>query len=110
VLTYIFWGPQIVWWSDYRVVAAPYGNGPALQDTRAFFTASTDEVAREIAVRRHVGLVLACAGEPENQLYDLQRSSLLSRLLGGEPPTWLTPVELPPSLAPAFRLYRLQDG
>ncbi len=106
LLTYVSDGPEVIWNSRYRVVAANYlfntGFGAAVEA----FRAPSDELARKLAGERGVALVLVCADNPEALLHRAKSGrSFHDRLVEGDAPAWLEPVPLPDHLRP-HRLYR----
>jgi hypothetical protein len=111
LLTYLFVGPQMVWRTPYSVVGAPYGNGAALRDTRAIFTATDDAAARALVAARGIDLIMICRNDRENALYrDDAGRTLFSRLEDGRVPGWLIRVPLPADVPAAFSLFRVGRG
>lgn len=109
VMSYIFYGPELLWRTPHSVVASPYHrNAAGIGDALDFFGATDEASARAIVDRRGVGLALACPAEPESGKYRRGGRSLLDALERGQGPAWLEPVDLPPGLR-AFRLYRIRD-
>jgi hypothetical protein len=98
VMTDLWFGPEILWRSDLRVVGAPYEIPPAIGDTDRFLRGD-EKAARDVIARRHAALVLVCTRETSGGFAD--------RLRDGETPGWLRPVAL--AGLPAFRLYRVQQ-
>lgn len=110
VMSYIFYGPELLWRTPHAVVSSPYHrNGSGIGDALDFFGASDEAAARAIAERRGVGLVLACPAEPETGKYRRGGRSLMDDLEQGRAPAWLEPLEIPPALQ-AFRLYRVRGA
>jgi hypothetical protein len=107
LFTYLNWGAEIVWRTPYSVVGAPYTNLASLTDTSNLFHAQTDGDAAGIVHQRGIGLILVCAGSFERYPARAGAANLHNRLVDGQPPRWLEPVELPADLTPAFRLYRV---
>lgn len=108
VMSFIFYGPELLWRSPHAVVATPYHrNGAGIGAALDFFASTDDEAARAIATRRNVGLALICPAEPEAGKYRNRPDALLARLERGAGPAWLAPIALPPALG-AFRLYAVR--
>jgi hypothetical protein len=85
-------GPELAWRTGYRLVGAPYHRGgAAILDTQALFGATNDALAREVAERRQVALLLLCPALPGASLVP---GSLAARLREGTPPDWLVPLPL----------------
>lgn len=95
VMTELWYGPEIIWRLDRRVVGGPYEISPAVADTESFLTGS-ESSARAIAARRGVSFVLICRAD--------KPSGFSKQLANGVVPPWLTPVLLP---VQEFRLYRV---
>ncbi|MCZ6587552.1 MAG: hypothetical protein O7B24_06370 [Alphaproteobacteria bacterium] len=107
LLTYIFWGSELVWRTPYSVVGAPYGNTRSLGDTEILFNAPSDTAAADVIRHRGIDLILICTDYFENRKYATGGSTFFNRLTE-RPPAWLSPVGLPEHLVPTFRLYRVQ--
>jgi hypothetical protein len=97
VMTSLWYGPEILWRTQHRVVGAPYEIPPALRDTNTFMDGD-EGAARSIALKRHIDFVLICRND------SLQGFS--AQLARGAAPAWLTPVRLDGDLG-EFRLYRV---
>lgn len=79
-------GPEIVWRTEMRAVAAPYHRGGAsLADALAVFAATDPAEARMILERRDVSVLLVC------RLAQAGAGSFAARLRDGETPPWLVP-------------------
>jgi hypothetical protein len=93
ILTPLWFGPQILWATDLKVIGAPYEIAPALRDSEAAF--ATSQAAHIIAGRRHVDFIMVCGPAP----------GFAGELAAGRAPAWLTPQPAPAG----FRLYRVRD-
>ena len=97
IATYVFPGPLIAWTSGYGVISAPYHrNADGILDVHGMFLAPPD-VARAIARRRDLGLVVLCPQAPgrggHNWYLKLSGpDGLYGRLAAGAPPDWLVPL------------------
>lgn len=91
-------GPEIVWRTGLRAVAAPYHRGGAsLADALAVFTAADAAQAKAILERRQVSVLLDC------RLAPAASGSFGASLRDGHAPPWL--VELPTAEDTPFRVY-----
>ncbi|GAB4392459.1 MAG: hypothetical protein Tsb0032_08140 [Kiloniellaceae bacterium] len=108
ILTFLDIGPELLYRTPHEVIATPYHrNGDGIYDSHRIMTSRDDGEARRLMARRGIDLVLLCQlpaeraffsdGEGDNTLY--------RRLDAGDPPTWLTPVPLPPELQARAKLY-----
>jgi len=106
IMSFIFYGPELLWRSGHEVVATPYHrNGAGIGAALDVLGATDEAAARRLAAGRGIDLVLVCPAEPEAGKYR-SAGSLLARLEQDAGPAWLAPVALPERLAP-FRLYRV---
>lgn len=107
LMSYYYRGPELVWRTPYAVVGAPYMVIESLRDNADFFATTSADEARAIAVRRGISRVLTCSCcNDANEFPDPQ--SFHRRLQEGEPPEWLRPISLPPSLDRAFQVYEVR--
>ena len=96
VLAPVWYGPEILWRTTFRVVGVPYEIPSALGDTQDFFR---DEMAaKRVAAARHVDFVLVCGADGSGPFE--------SDLVQGRHPGWLKPLAAD-SASPGFRLYRV---
>jgi hypothetical protein len=103
VLSTIYAGPEILFRTGRGVVATPYHrNVQGILDAHQALSAESDEAARAILERRHVGLVALCRRLPPQET-----DGLHARLLAGLPPSWLKPLTPPMRVEREFALYRV---
>ena len=69
LFTHVFAGPEMMWRSGYRVVAAPYISNTGIADSIRVFAAVDDEAARAVLISRQVVLVLVCDHDGEAREY-----------------------------------------
>ena len=101
--------PELAYRTPYRYVVSPYHRaGTAFQDTYDIMSATDDTQARAILARRDAQYLLLCTAQRPPNLAPPNPQTLESRLRASTPPTWLQPVELPPSLEESFRLLRVR--
>lgn len=96
LLTELWYGPEILWRTDLRVVAGPYEIAPALRDTRTALEGS-ESAARTIVQRRQINFLLVCGAAP----------GFAGQLQQGAVPGWLQPLPLG---LPGFHLYQVRRG
>jgi hypothetical protein len=98
--------PAIAYFTPYRLVGGPYhrGNGD-VADMVATFASPSLAAAREIIMRRQVDLLLACTASTGTAIRESPPDALYHRLLDGDPPDWLRPVEMTGEAGASFRLY-----
>ena len=58
-MTELWYGPDILWRSNFDVVGAPYEIAPAIADSARFADGSASD-ARRVLERRHIDYVLSC--------------------------------------------------
>lgn len=110
ILTYIFDGPELLYWTPHAVVGTPYHrNGVGILDTYDFFAAIETETAREIVRRRGIDWLLFCPRGSESLLYRREgETTLLDRLSRGEAPAWLKPIPLPSPVSDEYLLFEVR--
>lgn len=87
-------GPEILWRTGLRVVAAPYEMAAPMRDTATFFHGS-EAAARGVVEARGVDLVLVCVAPGR-----------VPEFMENGAPSWLAPEPLPANLG-GMRLYRV---
>ena len=94
VLAPVWYGPEILWRTSFRVVGVPYEMPSAMADTQDFFRDET--AAKRLATVRRVDFVLICGSDSSGPFgMGLER---------GQHPGWLKPLQTGGS---GFRLYRV---
>lgn len=97
VIMPVWYGPDVLWRSDLRVLAGPYEIPPAFADTDAFFKGN-EQAAHAVVARRGISYALVCKHETGNGLGE--------KLASGIAPKWMKPVPFKDGPA-EFRLYRV---
>jgi hypothetical protein len=98
LLTTLWQGPQILWRTGLRVVAAPYEMAPAMRDSFAALYGD-EAAAHAIVARRGINFILVCGDS----------KGFAAQLARGTAPAWLQPIALQRDV-PGFRLYRVRVG
>lgn len=110
VLTYLTFGPELLFRSEHRVLAGPYHrNTEGIRAVLDFLAAEDPEVSRGIARDREVELVLLCPPLDGSALAFAPATSLYHRMLGGDLPGWLREIPLPMADLDGFRLLEVVD-
>ncbi len=111
ILSFVFFGPEILYRSPHHVVATPYHrNSPGILDAYDALRAVDDAKARDIMRRRGVDWLLICRAGKERRWYQSRDSggeTLFDRLEAQRPPPWLEPLALPDDLS-AFGLFAVK--
>lgn len=108
ILANIDFGSELLYRTDHRVIGTPIRQQDAILDTYTALTTSEPGEARDIITRRHVDRVLLCPSHDDYMFGDPPPTgSLDDRLLKGEIPYWLRPVDLPAHLS-GFRMFAVQ--
>lgn len=97
VMMPVWYGPEVLWRSELRVIAGPYEMLPALADTATFVNGS-EASAHAIMRGRGIGYALVCSADAGR--------GFGKELAGGKVPSWLARAPLD-GAPPEFRLYRL---
>ena len=93
-------GPQLLYFTKHSVVSGPYHrNRDGILDSIDFFSKPPSREAREIARKRGLTYVLACADR------DADEGSLVNLLAKDQPPAWLKPMKIEES--GGFHLYKV---
>lgn len=100
-------GPALLLETRHRVVATAHHRAPAaMHDVIAAFIGSED-AARKTIARREADYVLVATDLPEMRLYARKAPrGFAARLIAGDAPTWLEPVEL--GLPDTIRVWRVR--
>jgi hypothetical protein len=110
VLAFMDIGPELLYRTRHHVIGTPYHrNGNGIYDGWRMLASTDGAAARALAEQRGIDLVLLCRTPSERHFYTAAdgEENLYSRLEEGNPPDWLTAVELPPAIADEARLYRV---
>lgn len=101
-------GPDLLVRTRHRVVATGHHRGSAgMHDVIAAFLAPPDQ-ARAIVAARHATLIVVCPDIAEPATYaHYAPDGLMARLLKGQAPAWLQPVDLAPGSH--IRFWRVVD-
>ncbi|MBX3532125.1 MAG: GtrA family protein [Rhizobiaceae bacterium] len=100
-------GAPILAFSRHRALAGPYHRNETGNLAVLDALLGPAEAARSIAARQHVGIVAICPGNPETQVLARRApDGLLAKMLGGDVPVWLLPVET----GAALQLYRIRSA
>jgi len=103
-------GPEILYRTGVAVVAGPYHrNDEGILDLHAFFSATDDEVSRQLAAERGGRFVLVCEIGTGTDVYAAEPPGvgLHARLLAGDAPAWLSEI-VRGEAEDHFRLYELE--
>lgn len=110
VLTYVDFGPELLYRTDYNYIATPYHRNDQgiLYNYKIFTEANLSEVQSMLA-ERHVDLIVlrsesAKAGSHKQAEDEL---TFYERLMAGDKPNFLEAVELPAGLNDGFMVYRV---
>lgn len=88
VMTDLYAGPEILWRSQYRVVAGPYELAAAIRDTFTFMQGDP-AAATAVLERRGIGQILLCRGDRSAD------GPLATALRGPSPPAGFAPLPAP---------------
>lgn len=111
VVAFTDFGPELLYRTKHAVFAIPnHRHQRGFTDIYQMLTASDEGVARDIAERRRVHLILICPAGVERTYYKNETGgqTLHYRLSGGETPPWLKEILLPDELATDFKLFEVQ--
>ncbi|MGH6954603.1 MAG: hypothetical protein ACREGL_10495, partial [Alphaproteobacteria bacterium] len=91
ILTFIDFGPELMYRTRHGVVATPQvRNEAGILDAHGMLTATDDGAAQALVAQRRVDLVLLCPRSTEEIFYGKGgNGTLYGRLLAGQGPRWL---------------------
>lgn len=101
-------GPELLYRTRHQVLATPYHrNDQGILDSYKIMTADNMDDAKALADTRDIDLVLICPDSPERVFFTApeRKDTLYRALADGNPPSWLTAVDLPRPLSDEFKLY-----
>lgn len=105
IVTDLYFGPEILYRTSHQVIGTPYHrNGDGIMFVHDVLKAQNDEEAYQMLYQRDVDLILLC---PETMGHNFEENSLYSRLLKGQYPAWIAPMELPAELQGDWFLYQV---
>jgi hypothetical protein len=111
LLTNPDFGPYLAYTTGHSVLAAPYHRHPeGILDAYGILAEDDEGVSRRITEARGVDLVVLCPVK-DRGLFDQAGTvgqTLFRRLVGGRPPEWLRPLELPESLEADLMVFEVQ--
>ena len=111
ILTFSFYGPEILYRTKHSVVAIPYHRSTSGNiDTYSIMVAKDDEQARSLLKARQVKLILLCPrSSAEAKFYERSSGGVIfyDRLRDKEAPPWLRELVLPDQLAKSFKLFEI---
>jgi hypothetical protein len=101
--------PEVLYWSQNRVVAGPYHrNVDGIRDEFNFFTGKDDNEAQAILARRGISLILICPSELQLSFPDTKDGRMLAtRLVQGPVPGWLKERHWPAGTDSDLRLFQV---
>jgi hypothetical protein len=106
IMTYVFSGPELSYFSGYQAVGTPYHrNGAGILDAIHALDDASGQTMRQVAAQRGVSLVAVCRSSPEQ--VSASRAFAAS-LLAANTPEWLEALPLPPGLEADMALFRLR--
>jgi hypothetical protein len=110
LLTHAFQGPLLAYVSGLRTVGSPFHrNIEGNSDMLTAFRDASGETARHVAQKRGVTHLLICPADAEGIWLagPAGENGFYAQLARSQPPDWLAPLTLPPSLS-AFKLYEIK--
>lgn len=108
VLTGIFSGPELLYWTHHRTLAGPYHHNVAgLLDSYRAWLDDGQGPAREIIAKRHIEYVLGCTHIQRELRAPQQRRTLAERVADGDVPAWLQAQPWPAGMQTDWRLYKV---
>lgn len=112
ILTFIDFGPQILYRTNYNIIAGPYHrNDSGILYTYEVMAADKFEQTKEMLDERSIDLILLCPDSTEKRFYKQteNKSTFYEQLVNGKSPEYLEKVDLPKELAESFILFKVRS-
>ncbi|MFA5940832.1 MAG: hypothetical protein WC809_15860 [Sinimarinibacterium sp.] len=101
-------GPELLYRTHHRIVAGPYHhNVGGMLDSYHAWMDSGDDRAEEVVRRRGVEYVLGCVAIQRALRGRAGARTLAQRVMDGDVPAWLEPMDWPAGTETGWRLYRV---
>ncbi len=101
--------PELAYRTGYRLVGGPYHRGvKAVADMYELALSTNDATAQAVLAKRQVDYMLICITEVPKVIGESDPNSLYHRLLRGEAPAWLQPLEMSGAASREFRLFTVK--
>lgn len=110
ILTYIDFGPEILYRTDFNVIATPYHrNDAGILYNHKVMAAESDMKAQNMLAERSVDLLILCPDSQEKKSYQKtsSKNTFYEHLIADKTPKFLNKIDLPKSLAESFIVYRV---
>jgi len=109
VLAFIDFGPELLYRTNYNVIATPYHrNDSGILFTYDVMASDNSDEAFRLLKERTVDMIIICPESSEKNFYknNNDEPTLYERMLRGQQPTFLEEMQLPTELADQFRVFR----
>ena len=109
VLAFIDFGPELLYRTNYNVIATPYHrNDSGILFTYDVMASDNSDVAYGLLKERTVDMIIICPESSERKFYKKANDepTLYERLVRGEQITFLEEMQLPAELADQFKVFR----
>ncbi len=110
VLAHLDFGPQILYRTDFNVIAGPYHrNDSGILYTHEVMTSDDMEKVKGMLAHRQIDLVVIAPNSTEKVLYRTENNPLAfyERLTNDNSPDWLKKLELTKEVQKSFIIYRV---
>ncbi len=104
-------GAELIYRTDHQALATVHHrNVSGILDGHRILNSADDEAIKTIIRKRQVDLILLCPESSDDSYFLLgeEKNALYPRLVSGEVPNWMVPVNLPGELADKFRLFEIR--
>ncbi len=112
ILSYIDFGPELLYRTEHRVLATPYHrNTGGILGAHEILSAKNLDTAQGLVEARGVDLILLCPTRTSMYSFEPigqgENRRLFDRLVEGDPIPWVTPVPLGPNQGSGFLLFEV---
>lgn len=112
VLAFIDFGPEILYRTNYNIIAGPYHrNDSGILYTYRVMAADNFAEAEALLKERPIDLLLFCPESTEKRFYKqtAQKTTFYERLIAGDKPAYLEKVSLPAELEGDCLVFRIKN-
>lgn len=110
ILASINYGPEILYRTNYEVIATTYHrNGQGILDAYNTMASESDMDAFQLIHKRKIDFILVSSGLEERNFFYFpeKQSTFYQRLQANKHPDWLKKIHLPPHLSGTYKLFEV---
>jgi|LSQX01.3.fsa_nt_gb asparagine N-glycosylation enzyme membrane subunit Stt3 len=112
ILTFIDFGPQILYRTDFNVVSTPYHrNDQGILFNYNVMAEDNLNYAKEMLNQREIDLIIICSESSEKRFYKKSNNNatFYEKLISGQIPDFIEEISLPADLKNTFNVYKIKS-